>query len=180
MDVARYGDWATMAYTNAKVRENYSRPLPHPLPERGTARRPAAQDDPDLRPAASEAQRGVRRLLGAGACRSGSRRQSVQDEFSLRRSNDFESVAAECRAVRDGVGLIEISNFAKYEVTGPGASWLDRLLPERMPAVGRMALAPMLKHAGLLIGDFTVARLAPETFMSSDRASPSSSTCAGS
>jgi hypothetical protein len=25
MDVARYGDWATLAYTNAKVRENYSR-----------------------------------------------------------------------------------------------------------------------------------------------------------
>ena len=25
MDVARYGDWASMAYTNAKVRENYSR-----------------------------------------------------------------------------------------------------------------------------------------------------------
>ena len=25
MDVARYGDWTTMAYTDAKVRENYSR-----------------------------------------------------------------------------------------------------------------------------------------------------------
>src|SRR6201992_2070319 len=25
MDVSRYGDWATLAYTNAKVRENYSR-----------------------------------------------------------------------------------------------------------------------------------------------------------
>ena len=25
MDVARYGDWATLPYTNAKVRENYSR-----------------------------------------------------------------------------------------------------------------------------------------------------------
>ena len=25
MDVARFGDWTTMAYTNAKVRENYSR-----------------------------------------------------------------------------------------------------------------------------------------------------------
>ena len=25
MDVARFGDWATLAYTNAKVRENYSR-----------------------------------------------------------------------------------------------------------------------------------------------------------
>ena len=54
--------------------------------------------------------------------RSGSlRRQEPKDLFSFRRTNDFESVAAECRAVRDGVGLIEISNFAKYEVTGPGA-----------------------------------------------------------
>ena len=91
--------------------------------------------------------------------------QEPKDLFSFRRTNDFESVAAECRAVRDGVGLIEISNFAKYEVTGPGAeAWLDRLLPNRMPAVGRMVLTPMVNHAGLLIGDFTVARLAPETF----------------
>ncbi|MFN7194922.1 MAG: FAD-dependent oxidoreductase, partial [bacterium] len=41
MDVARFGDWATMAYTNAKVRENYSRRFRIRFPnEELTAARP--------------------------------------------------------------------------------------------------------------------------------------------
>jgi dimethylglycine dehydrogenase len=38
------------------------------------------------------------------------------------------------------------------------------MLACRMPDVGRMALAPMLKHDGRLIGDFTVAKLAEHEF----------------
>ena len=45
MDVARYGDWATMAYTNAKVRENYSRRFRIRFPnEELPAARPLAHD----------------------------------------------------------------------------------------------------------------------------------------
>ena len=36
--------WATLGYTNAKVRENLFAPLPHPLPERGASRRAADAD----------------------------------------------------------------------------------------------------------------------------------------
>lgn len=62
--------------------------------------------------------------------------------------------------MRDGVGLSEISSFAKYKVTGEGASaWLDRLLACKLPKPGRMTLAPMLKDDGRLIGDFTLANL---------------------
>ena len=73
MDVARYGDYATLAYTNAKVRENYRRRFRITLPERGAAGGPAAADDADLRPA----DRGERRLgrdVRASSTRSGSRR----------------------------------------------------------------------------------------------------------
>jgi len=57
-----------------------------------------------------------------------------------------------------GVGLLEISNFANYEVTGSeAAEWLDNLLPNRLPKPGRMVLSPMLDRAGRLIGDFTLA-----------------------
>src|SRR5690606_15309217 len=69
-------------------------------------------------------------------------------------------VGAEARAVRESVGLMETSGFAKYAVKGRGAkAWLDRLLACRLPAQGRMTLAPMLKDDGKLIGDFTLARL---------------------
>jgi dimethylglycine dehydrogenase len=165
MDVARYGDWATLKYTNAKVRENYSRRFRIRFPnEELPAARPfkttPIYDRLRERNAVFGDYWGLEHALWFAPPG-----QEPKDLFSFRRTNDFESVAAECRAVRDGVGLIEISNFAKYEVTGPGAeAWLDHLLPNRMPAVGRMVLTPMVNHAGLLIGDFTVARLAPETF----------------
>ena len=63
-------------------------------------------------------------------------------------------------------GILEIANYGKHEVTGPGAeAWLDRLLAGRLPEQGRVALSPMLSPNGRLMGDFTVARLGPERFM---------------
>ena len=62
MDVARYGDWTTLAYTNAKVRENYSRRFSIRFPNEELPAAPAAAHHADLRAAAGRA-RGVRRLL---------------------------------------------------------------------------------------------------------------------
>jgi dimethylglycine dehydrogenase len=89
--------------------------------------------------------------------------EGVKDEFSWRRSTDFEHVANEVRTVRTSVGLSEISNFAKYRVTGQGAeAWLDKMLACRLPKPCRMTLAPMLKEDGRLIGDFSLANLGPD------------------
>ncbi|HUO96175.1 MAG TPA: aminomethyltransferase family protein, partial [Steroidobacteraceae bacterium] len=71
----------------------------------------------------------------------------------------------ECRAVREAAGLLEISNYGKFEVTGPAAAdWLGRVMANKLPAIGRMVLAPMLNERGRLIGDFTIARLAADHF----------------
>ncbi len=68
--------------------------------------------------------------------------------------------------MREGVGLMETSGFAKYSVSGEGArDWLDQLLAARIPAPGRMVLAPMLNEAGKLIGDFTLANIDDEEFL---------------
>ncbi len=165
MDLARYGDWATLKYTNAKVRENYSRRFRirfpnEELPEARPLKTTPIYDRLKEHDAVFGDYWGLEHALWFAP-----RGREPKDVFSFRRTNDFDAVAAECRAVREGVGLLEISNFAKYEVTGPAAeTWLDGLLPNRLPAVGRMVLTPMLNHRGMLIGDFTVARLAPDTF----------------
>src|SRR5690606_37205795 len=87
------------------------------------------------------------------------------EAVTFRRSNAHEAVGAECRAVREAVGIMEISTYAKYEVTGPDAeTWLSRVLANRMPRQGRIALSPMLNHEGKLIGGFTVAKLADDRF----------------
>jgi dimethylglycine dehydrogenase len=163
MDVARYGDWATMAYTNAKVQENYSRRFSIRFPnEELTAGRPLKTVPIHDR------------LLGLGAQMGDSwgleaplwfAPEGVRDVFSWRRSADFEHVAAEVRAVREGVGVMDVSGFSKFRVTGAGArAWLDRMLACRMPAPGRMVLAPMLKHDGKLIGDLTLACLGQDEY----------------
>lgn len=158
MDIARYGDWASMAYTNAKVRENYSRRFSIRFPnEELPAGRPLKTTPIYDLLTARGAQFGVAYGLEVPLWYAP---EGVRDEFSWRRSTDFAHVAKEVATVRERVGLAEISSFAKYRVTGEGAeAWLDRMLACTLPKPGRMTLAPMLKEDGRLIGDFTLARL---------------------
>lgn len=165
MDVARYGDFATMAYTNAKVRENYGRRFKITFPnEELPAARPLRTTPVYDRLKAENA------VFGAGygleyALWFAPEGAEPVEEPTYRRSNAFEPVKAECKAVREAVGLVETSGFAKYEVTGAGAEgWLGEILANRMPREGRIVLSPMLNHQGKLIGDFTVAKAGPEQF----------------
>jgi len=165
MDVARFGDFATLAYTNAKVRENYARRFQITFPnEELPAARPLRTTPVYERFKAENAVFGAAYGLEHPLWFAPTGTEPVEMP-SYRRSNAFAAVAAECRRVREAVGLIETSNFAKYEVTGPDAeAWLANLLANRMPQEGRIVLSPMLNPAGRLIGDFTVARAGEERF----------------
>jgi len=167
MDVARFGDWATLRYTNAKVRENYSRrfSIRFPNEELPAARPHETTPLYDIMVRDNHAVMGDSWGLETPLWFAPSASEA-HDVLSFHRSNDFDHVGAEVRAVREGVGVTEIANFAKYEVSGPGAEdWLENLLTNRMPKLGRIVLTPMLNPAGKLIGDFTVARAEPERFM---------------
>ena len=90
----------------------------------------------------------------------------AKDIVSFHRSNDFEPIKAEVMAVRQGVGVTEIANFAKYEISGPGAeAFLLKVMTNTMPKTGRLMLTPMLNHNGKIIGDFTIAKAAENRFM---------------
>ncbi len=158
MDVARYGDWATLAYTNKKVQENYSRRFSIRFPnEELPVGRPLRTTPVYDRLLAAGAQMGEAYGLEQALWFAP---EGVVDDFSWRRSTDFAYVAEEANAVRAAVGMIEISSFAKYTIRGSGApDWLDHLLASRLPVEGRMTLAPMLNHVGKLIGDFSLANL---------------------
>jgi dimethylglycine dehydrogenase len=87
------------------------------------------------------------------------------DVPSFRRSNDFQPVADECRTARTKVALIDFSPFAKFEITGKGAyKFLDHLLANRLPAVGKVRLAHVLTQAGGIRSEFTVTCLSKEHF----------------
>ena len=165
MDVARFGDWCTRPYTRAKVRENYQRRFAVSYPN---------EELPAGRGLVTTPAYGVwtakNAVFGTGYGLEhvnwfAPEGEPALEQPSFRRSNAFEPVAAECRAVREAVGINEIHNFGKYLVEGPEAeTWLSHLMANRMPRGGRIALTPMLSPKGRLIGDFTVARLSPERF----------------
>jgi dimethylglycine dehydrogenase len=77
-----------------------------------------------------------------------------------------EMVAAEVKAVRERVGIMDISAFTKVEVAGPGAeTLLDRLVANRLPQkVGGIALTHMLNRAGRIELETTVVRLGADRF----------------
>ena len=129
MDVARFGDWATMAYTNAKVRENYSRRFQIAFPN---------EELPAARPLRTTPIYGRLKAEGAVFGAGYGLEQALWfavpgsepvEEVTFKRSNAFGPVAEECHAVRTAVGMIETSSFAKYEVTGADAEgWLGHLI----------------------------------------------------
>ena len=138
MDVARFGDFATRAYTNAKVRENYSRRFSITFPnEELPAARPLRTTPVYDR--LQGAGRGVRREPSASSMRCGSRprvRRRTRCRPSAAPTRTSRS-ARECRAVRAGVGHPRDRELRQVRGHGPGAeAWLDRLLAGRLPRAG--------------------------------------------
>ncbi|MER8386368.1 FAD-dependent oxidoreductase [Mesorhizobium sp. M1428] len=162
MDVARFGEWATLRYTNAKVRENYSRRFSIRFPnEELPAARPAQTTPLYDTMIANNAVMGDSWGLETPLWFA-PKGSEPKDIVSFHRSNDFGPIGEEVRATRERVGVTEIANFAKYEVSGPGAEdFLNRLMTNRMPKTGRIVLTPMLNEFGRLIGDFTIAKAGP-------------------
>ncbi|MBS0611899.1 MAG: GcvT family protein [Proteobacteria bacterium] len=166
MDVSRFGAFATPKYTSIKVPENYSRRfrLAYPneeLPAARPVRRSPIYDKLLAAGAVMGANFGLEHALWFAP-----KDVEPRETPTYRRSEAFDIVRAECRAVRERVGLYETSNYGKYEVTGHGArAWLDRVFASRIPRPGRLGLAPMLNEAGRIMGDLSIACLAEDRYL---------------
>jgi dimethylglycine dehydrogenase len=92
--------------------------------------------------------------------------EKPREKWSFRRSNYFQFVGEECRNVHDNVGLMDMSAFAKCEVSGPGAErWLNSILTNRAPkTIGRVTLSYLLTERGGVRAEFTLTRIGPERF----------------
>ena len=165
MDVARYGDYATLAYTNAKVRENYSRRFRITFPnEELAAARPLLTTPIYDRLIEYNAVMGVGFGLEHPLWFQDKGKEPVE-EVTFYRSSAFNNVGEESRAVRERVGFSEASNFAKYKVSGPGsAAWLQGLFTNALPKIGRTVLTAMLNPQGRIEGEFSVSRIGEEEF----------------
>ncbi len=90
----------------------------------------------------------------------------IRERWSFRRSNYFSFVGEEVKNVHENVGLLDMSAFAKMEVSGPGArDWLESILANRIPKKqGRIALTHLLTGRGGVRAEFTVYEWAPGRF----------------
>lgn len=157
MDVARFGDYAqNKRFIKETTGQFYTRRFVMTYPnEQLPAGRPLKKA-----PAYSD--------MSAAGCRWGASYGlevplyfAPSKEFvetpTLKRSNAFEIIAEECKAVREQVGLLDISGFSRFEISGAGAeAWLNTVMASKLPQPGRARLAPMLAEDGRLKGDLTV------------------------
>lgn len=166
VDPRRFGDYANKEWTGRKNREAFGHNFGIHYP---------GYEWPEGRPA--KTMPCYDRLSAAGAVWGAvygwevplwfaPEGEEARDIWSYRTFNSMPHVGAECRAVRDDVGLIEMSPMAKFEASGPGAeAWLNRILANRMPRQqGGMVLAHLLTHKGTVRAEFTVTRLEDDLF----------------
>ncbi len=162
-DVARFGKWADKAFTKARVEDQYAHRFAIHFPgEERAAGRPVR-----TRPV-YETQKALGAVFGLnyGWEHPAYFDAGTPDSAGFTRQPWFDSVGKEAKMLRDSLGVIDISNFAKYRVAGPGAeAWLNAVFANTMPkSVGRSCLTPLIGVRGGVAGDFTVTRLAPDEF----------------
>jgi dimethylglycine dehydrogenase len=90
----------------------------------------------------------------------------ADEEPSFHHNNTFSVVAEECRAVRERVGIMDMSSFAKFDVIGTDAyAFLNRIVANRIPKKdGGIVLAHLLGDQGRMHGEVTITRLARDHY----------------
>lgn len=89
------------------------------------------------------------------------------DMGQWRRPLLYTSVEAECRAVHERVGLIDVSTLGKLDIKGrDAADFLEWIHPNRVANLkpGRIRYRLMLDDAGIILDDGTIARFADDHF----------------
>ncbi|WNC72435.1 FAD-dependent oxidoreductase [Thalassotalea psychrophila] len=91
--------------------------------------------------------------------------EGVEETVGYKRSNSFESVANECKAVRERVGVMDLSSFAKFEVSGPDAGeFINKLTANKLPKQNGIVLTHALNKNGVFETEFTITRLAEDKY----------------
>jgi dimethylglycine dehydrogenase len=163
-DPRRFGGWADEDYTRAKSFEDYNRMYALPAPgeelDTGRPRRTSSiYETLNAKGAVHTVAFGWERPKWFSS-------DGREEDHAFRRNNIFEVVAAECAAVRQRCGMMDMSSFAKFDVSGAGAeAMLNGVFANRMPKrQGGIALAHGLSFGGGIETECTITRLADDKF----------------
>jgi len=162
----RYGDYATKSYLKEKNEEAYRNVfiIHYPDEERGAAR--------PLR--TSPCYDRMKNLGAVFGQKFGWERPNFfatdgmeqKDDWSFRRSKWFKAIEKECKNVKENVGLLDMTAFAKCRIKGPGAEkFLDYLVANKLPKkIGRIGLCHALNTKGGVHSEFTIMKESGDSF----------------
>jgi dimethylglycine dehydrogenase len=164
VDPRRFGAYADADYTRAKSFDDYHNMFETPLPGREIHAGRPSRVTPLFEPL--KAKGAVYTEVYGWERPKYFAPAGFVEKLQYRRTNTFDLVAEECRAVRERVGVMDLSSFAKFDVSGPGAeALLDRLTANKLPSkAGGINLTHVLSDGGRIEGEWTITRLGADRF----------------
>jgi len=93
-------------------------------------------------------------------------KKGMKEEYGFKRTNAFTYVQKECENVQNNVGVLDLSTFAKYEISGKNSeTFLERLCANRIPKKdGSIILTHMLNSKGRIQSELTITRFPNNLF----------------
>lgn len=165
IDPRRFGNFVSKRWTADKVREVWGRHMHAHAP---------GEDFPGARPLKTVGSYDL--LTAKGAVWTSldgyefpswfaPTRELAVPEFSFRKTGHMKYVEHEVRTTRSAAGLIEMSPMTKFWVKGKAAaSWLDGIMANSLPKVGRLTLSVVCNASGGVDAEYTVVRYAENAF----------------
>ena len=169
VDPRRYTDYTDQVYCNLKGLEVYGNEYAMHFPHH---RWPAAPDR-KLSPVHDR----VKALGGQMGAYNGWERAnwfaqpgddtSEHSTHTWERAGPWEPrVRAECEAVRDTVGVLDLPGFSRFRIAGPGADeWLRGLVTGALPRIGRVGLVYFADTRGRIVTEMSVTREAEDQYV---------------
>jgi len=162
LDPRRFTQYANTEHTCLKAIEDYQNEFHYHMPHE---HRPAARlarttplySELDRQGALWGVVNGWERVL----CFKPENQPEFMDTHSFRFTDTESVVAKEISALKTNVGIMEVSGFNRYEISGPGAGeFLDKMICGKMPAsIGKVNLAYLLNDNGHVLAEATIAMM---------------------
>jgi dimethylglycine dehydrogenase len=89
-----------------------------------------------------------------------------KDKHGFRFTDTEKVIANEIKALTEHVGIMEVSGFNRYEISGAGSTaFLDKLICGKLPTqTGKVRLCYMLNERGHILSEATIAKLGEEQY----------------
>ncbi|MEP0232024.1 FAD-dependent oxidoreductase [Roseibium sp.] len=93
--------------------------------------------------------------------------QTAEYQYSWKRQNWFDNAAREHRAIRENVGIYDMSSFGKIRVDGPDAeAYLNHVAASNLSvSTGKIVYSQFLNTRGGIEADVTVTRLSETAYL---------------